>query len=208
MPRVVLGILLLLAGMIGVERVLRPAPDEREVSGKSVPSRDRDTPPRAGGEIDTPDSAAPAPPAFATDNALNPPAGLEPARAESFTPTSGDAWVNPSGGIQVPLYFIHSRRILFEGDEVDRELLLAAVRDAAEALDGPVHIVDADALGTSQSPFLVYARPRFDLTERVHQRFKALLAERLVEREVPFAEQAAAPGIAADAGPARTGAGD
>ena len=204
-PRVVLGILLLLAGMVGVERVLRPAPDEREVPGKPVPSRDRDTRPR---ESDLKDPAASAVPALSAAEGQDPPAGQDPESSVGSNPPAGEAVVTPGGGIQVPLYFIHSRRILSVGDDVDRELLQAAVRDAAEALEGPVHIVDADALGTSQSPFLVYARPRFDLTKSVHRHFKALLAERLIEREVSFAEQAAPPGIAADAGPARTGAGD
>jgi hypothetical protein len=86
--------------------------------------------------------------------------------------------INVTGDLS-PMHYIRSSEIIGSSEITAAEIerLRRATNILGDGLDPHALIFDADALSTSEAPFILYARDGFDLTEQAKLIYDRLLAE-------------------------------
>ena len=89
------------------------------------------------------------------------------------------------------MHYIRSSEIMGSSEisAAEIERLRRATGILRDGLDPHALIFDADALSTSEDPFILYARDGFDLTEQAMLIYKRLLAEDELAKETAKVEQ-------------------
>ena len=164
-PITVTCVLLLLAAIVGIERfnvTNRNGPKvfTRTVEKDPVPSN------RQQVQRADPDAAV-----TATHPSSHSKATMEVVPYVDETDAAGSG-IQSGGSFQLSgnripaIYYIRGRTILGVSDP-DKDAvarLRQSVQQVASGFKSPVIVIDLDGLVTSESPFLVYGSPRFDLT--------------------------------------------
>lgn len=169
-------VLLLLVIFTGVERfkrIDRSEPNVTTQTGPDAPS------PLDGRKVRTPNHS---------ETTANAPSETDPipvtdvgADLVKAVPVSSQS---PSGSGNVALgkkiseiYYIRGRSVLGASEPSKESIakLLEAVKQVASGFEQPVIVFDLDGLATSQSPFLVFASPGFDLTKAVEVAYRVLI---------------------------------
>jgi hypothetical protein len=167
-PIAIACVLLLLVIFIGVEQFKRTDRRESDVAthiGFDVPG------PPGGPKIRTSthsEAMADAPshpdPISTTDD------GVDQEKIDSVSPQSPSSAGNVASETKLSdMYYIRSRTVLGASEPSKESIarLSEAVKQVASGFGDTVIVFDLDGLTTSQSPFLSYASPRFDLTRAV-----------------------------------------
>jgi hypothetical protein len=171
-PIAIVCVLLLLVAFIGVERFNAHG---RRLSEKPKTENFRAEKPRVTNKPRIRSSESHIP-----QDATN---SVKPAHGEARQnkPDSGTTKPAPIAGNTAPgrqikaMHYIRSKRIL--GTDKPDESSVARLKEAVKRVAATTHvesIMDLDGNTTSQSPFLVFANPRFDLTNEVHAVYRAL----------------------------------
>ena len=166
-------VLLLLAAMIGLENFRAKHLVEAKEVAQTV---SEDSSPRRRPQLRTSSTEAVEtiiPVESGAEQALETvPEALDPALQRIPLNTSGSM----VEGRNPRILFIRSLTIL-KSSKPDKQsivLLRLAVWEVSAGFESQVMIVDLDGLVTSNSPFVVYAHPRFDVTAAVQAEYKVL----------------------------------
>ncbi|MBK1881914.1 hypothetical protein JIN85_05780 [Luteolibacter pohnpeiensis] len=74
-----------------------------------------------------------------------------------------------------PIYVFYSSRIMSDGESPDQELLKQSISDVVSQQMKYGVVIDCDALTTSDFTFVVYSKPKFDLTNLIRDRYSTLV---------------------------------
>ena len=166
-------VLLLLAAMIGLENLRAKHRVEAKEVAQTV---SEDSSPRRRPQLRTSSTEAvetiKSVESVAEQALETVPEVLDPALQRTPLNTSGSMFE----GRNPRILFIRSLTIL-ESAKPDKQSVVwlrLAVREVSAGFESPVMIVDLDGLVTSNSPFVVYAHPRFDVTAAVQVEYKVL----------------------------------